>query len=758
MPGDHYGRITGVSARESRQLRAERDAALAARNKAQADLVICEAEDARLRALLVANGIDPGTGGTPPPPPGVPGLQTLDLGGGTIRLLWSNFTPTQLGRNGVDTTGFGAYDTSMAVPPGLTATQLANGYFDFLSLVPGDTYLFTALYSGGQVTISAMVPATPPPTTTPTLSATYRGSGVYRITWANLTPSQLGRDGTDIYGTGAYNTSANPAQMAQALTDGFLDFIGLHGLTTYTFTALYNPVTSGRSTVYSTTFTAANGTDVNGFERLATFNTAGATSTIVNDKAALTVTADGSDRYSKFILPSETVLADERHEFTFSFDQSTVFSATIIMRLTGSHETGDANCYVISAIPDAHGGGGAGLSSQTLVIAKETPTYAVVGQVGMTLASGVVYNGVCETSGNHVRVWAGTGAWDGTTWLLDVTDGSITGAGKTEFWHGDHGNNTSGTRTITFDSLVSSTPATTSSSSATVTVTVPDAGAEGVGAGTGTFTFGAYNGYGFGGVPHFDAITQNTSNEPMTYLVSDDTSGLSTIFSYLATHPNSRAKLSLNILIGEAGNFGSTAEIDKIGQMCQAILNSGYASRFDLRPGYECNGAYGFEWQPRSHGDNFAGFIDLFRRIVTKARSYYPFPILQNFVPWDANIAEMESCYAGDAWVDQITFDNYSSDGSEAQAFARLINSGIPFARSHNKPWGLDEWANRAVADGGHGDDPTFINDQMNNARASADCVSVTWYDSGAGGVDESFDTEPLSLAAMVAQLNAVFP
>jgi hypothetical protein len=85
----------------------------------------------------------------PSPPPAFTGEA---LGGGVVRVHWQNITPTKLGNDGVDASGYGPFDTNQFNPPGVPSSALASQSFDFVNLVAGRTYTLTVTYPGGSLT------------------------------------------------------------------------------------------------------------------------------------------------------------------------------------------------------------------------------------------------------------------------------------------------------------------------------------------------------------------------------------------------------------------------------------------------------------------------------------------------------------------------------------------------------------------------------------------------------------------------------
>lgn len=128
----------------------------------------------------------------PPPPPPVTKTFTATASGTSALVSWSGAAPTQIGRNGKDSTGGGPWNT------GTLTGQPASGSFTFTLLIPGATYTFTITFADGStMTATATVPAVAPPVVTTAL--------------------QVGINNT---GTVIWDMSTNAAQCAQAKTLG----------------------------------------------------------------------------------------------------------------------------------------------------------------------------------------------------------------------------------------------------------------------------------------------------------------------------------------------------------------------------------------------------------------------------------------------------------------------------------------------------------------------------------------------------------
>jgi hypothetical protein len=141
------------------------------------------------------------------------------VGTNQVLVNWSGFSPTKIGRDGVDSSGGGAWDT------GVLTGQPTVGSFTFNNLIPGDTYVLTATEPGGTLLHATVVmtgtppvatpPVTTPPVTTPPVTSppsTYASGLIIPASLAGFT-----KHGTDFKGgldtsfwTTPYDGGSNP--------------------------------------------------------------------------------------------------------------------------------------------------------------------------------------------------------------------------------------------------------------------------------------------------------------------------------------------------------------------------------------------------------------------------------------------------------------------------------------------------------------------------------------------------------------------
>lgn len=253
---------------------------------------------------------------------------------------------------------------------------------------------------------------------------------------------------------------------------------------------------------------------------------------------------------------------------------------------------------------------------------------------------------------------------------------------------------------------------------------------------------GCYNGYGLSGKPAWDAKIGRRSDMPMTYVATTDTGMVQQLIDYAKANPRDMVKMTLNVLGGEAGNFGSQAERDRCRVIFRMIGQAGVAHQFVDRHMYEANANYGFEWQAASHGGDFAGQRKLFDDIADIARQEAPGIVVdQCVVPWTDyaghTAPELDLVFSMKA--DLLGIDWYC-DNQGANVFERLDN-GIAYALAKFGPgrvkrWCLDEWASRDPSQqNGCGDNPAFIQRGLTKCLTDPACHSNTFFDSADGGV-----------------------
>jgi hypothetical protein len=113
--------------------------------------------------------------------------------------------------------------------------ELTQHYLDFVGLEAGTSYNFTVNASGSTFTTSATTPGGKPAYF---LAVNVTGAGTVRVCWSNLSLTNIGRNGTDTGGFGAWDTSmASPGQQQDIFSHRYVEFTGLRLGDTYTFTA-----------------------------------------------------------------------------------------------------------------------------------------------------------------------------------------------------------------------------------------------------------------------------------------------------------------------------------------------------------------------------------------------------------------------------------------------------------------------------------------------------------------------------------------
>lgn len=102
---------------------------------------------------------------TTAPPAPAPTFTAVATSDSAVTVSWANVVPTQLARNGSDSTGGGAWNT------GALAKEASSGSYGFTLLIPGDTYVFTLTEaSGATMEATVKMPAAPVATAPPVVS------------------------------------------------------------------------------------------------------------------------------------------------------------------------------------------------------------------------------------------------------------------------------------------------------------------------------------------------------------------------------------------------------------------------------------------------------------------------------------------------------------------------------------------------------------------------------------------------------------
>lgn len=173
---------------------AQAAAATALANQKQADLTAALAEQGRLRALLVANNIDP-AGGTPA---ATIGPAVYDPATFILKVPFAGVVATKISRTGTDSGGHGPYDTSQSPASFLAAANAAHAIGFSGMNVPGQTVVVSLEGSKGEkLALSWTAPVTPPVTPPPVGAAKVR-LGVYHFGYGSIDGSfdrALGKPG-----------------------------------------------------------------------------------------------------------------------------------------------------------------------------------------------------------------------------------------------------------------------------------------------------------------------------------------------------------------------------------------------------------------------------------------------------------------------------------------------------------------------------------------------------------------------------------
>lgn len=166
--GSALGKVQADVKADGTTLLAAQAAAAAAQSataQKQAELAAALTEQGRLRALLVANNIDP-SGTTPPPPPAQAafGTFTFDPATGILRVPFVNVVATLIARTGTDSAGNGPFDTGMLPASFLAAANAAHAIGFSGMNVPGATFVITLDGTKGEhLSATWVAPGAPPP-------------------------------------------------------------------------------------------------------------------------------------------------------------------------------------------------------------------------------------------------------------------------------------------------------------------------------------------------------------------------------------------------------------------------------------------------------------------------------------------------------------------------------------------------------------------------------------------------------------------
>lgn len=219
-----------------------------------------------------------------------------------------------------------------------------------------------------------------------------------------------------------------------------------------------------------------------------------------------------------------------------------------------------------------------------------------------------------------------------------------------------------------------------------------------------------------------------------------------TIQQWIAQSPNHYEVIGVGLVpSSNPRNFASVingshdADFQFLGTV---LTNAGVASRTIIRLGWEMNG----DWYPWSaipttgqagEPDNYPtapeDFAAAFRRAVTQIRTTAP----SVKIVWNPNCQnrswDWKRTYPGDAYVDYVgndVYDNWNPGG-----WSDLLNAsqaGLTafraFAQQHGKPECYPEWALNPVANQGHGDDTSYIQNMYDWFKAPGSSVAFQSY------------------------------
>ena len=264
----------------------------------------------------------------------------------------------------------------------------------------------------------------------------------------------------------------------------------------------------------------------------------------------------------------------------------------------------------------------------------------------------------------------------------------------------------------------------------------------------------------------------------------------STLQSWLSSYvgPNEQMVLDLPMVaLDGSGNPENTmaqgAAGDEDGifrEIAKNLVALGFGSAI-LRPGWEFDGNW-YPWSVASDADAVT-YATYWRKIVTVMRSvpgaHFQFvwsPAGFQTLSWN-----IDDAYPGNAFVNDVSFDVYDwswnstifpsgdpdNTATVAQSravFHELLNDpeGLDwlatFARTHDKPIVIPEWAVDSRSDGhGLGDDPTFINDMYNWFVTNHVAWSIYFTDNAGDNSKQGINFDLMDFPRSLAALRADF-
>lgn len=475
------------------------------------------------------------------------------------------------------------------------------------------------------------------------------------------------------------------------------------------------------------------------------------TVSIVDDAMDLHVDADGvSDGYAR----AEVAVAwhNFRIEGVVWFSDAAMEGTSVWGRHTGSYEGG----------PGAPGGNSNGLSFNVIPRlghisfgkrnwdgTVSTWTEREIGS--FTVVAGVHYHFSFQQIEEHSKMWLGTGAWDGTSWLLEADDTTVTGTGDFNFWNGDHGEGPVGPSDVFFDNVLFT------NLDAVVPTPIPGGGVPI----TGVVKLGSVMGndpvsgpISFGNLIGADAPCGGTFQD----LTDDPTPQLIAAYTpWLLERADRLLCITMEPITGFADDATHIANAAATAAACQA---AGIAKQVVLRPMQECNGGW-FPWGSSQAGnESGALYRSLFRGIAFAARAAAPdIRIAWNTQPGphgtgitgqagnNGLTADPELFYPGDDACDIVTLSGYLWAFSTSDHAAEMVQRWTwarDFAAAHGKQWAADEWACVATtsANAGDGNDPTSLIATLNFFRDNG-CVYSWYFDLPDGNVDTTLEALP---------------
>lgn len=251
-----------------------------------------------------------------------------------------------------------------------------------------------------------------------------------------------------------------------------------------------------------------------------------------------------------------------------------------------------------------------------------------------------------------------------------------------------------------------------------------------------------------------------------TFLSYMDNNGIG---GWLAARSDRRLEFGMHPILNAPGQWDNPETANEAAALGHAIVANaavhGYSpGQVYIKFAEEANGNYGYQYQPRNFGDDFAGFIRMYKAAHNAMNAAYPFKWVQCYnLPFVGTEATPFGIYPGDGnddhgtpWVWMATLDTYDDfkyTGSVAGDWAAHqvdLDAFKAFCVAHGLHIGCSENALCASAQGnnGHDDNAYYVTHMHDWCKTNGLDYRIEFRINVAetGGV---IDNYPLSIAAM---------